>query len=76
MANPDPGKQGDGVSLEDRAARASVDVEAKRKVLEASIVERDRLLIELYDQGAGIARIAKVMHISPSRITQIVGAKG
>lgn len=62
--------------MEDRAHRASVDVEAKRRVLQAAIEHRDAMVLELYDAGAGIAKISKVMHISASRIVQIVGAKG
>lgn len=76
MSQTETGKQAVGVSLEDRAQRASIDVEAKRRVLEAAIELRDRLVLELYDAGHGIGRIARVMHISPSRITQIVSAKG
>lgn len=76
MSQTDPGKQGVGVPLEDRAERASIDVEAKRRVLQAAIELRDRLVLELWDAGLSYGRIAKVMHMSPSRITQIVGARG
>jgi DNA-directed RNA polymerase specialized sigma subunit len=65
-----------GTALEDRALRASLDVEAKRASLEASIEHRDGLVLELYDQGKPVREIARVMKLSASRVLQVVARRG
>lgn len=76
MADAGSGVQSVGVDLEERARRASVDVEAKRKVLEAAIELRDKLIVELYDHGLGVRRIAATMKMSASRVIQVVSRRG
>jgi hypothetical protein len=68
--------QGDVDGWEKRAHRAAKDVEAKRHVLEAAIVQRDRLLIEGVDRGVKLSKVGATMLLSAARIQQILAAKG
>ena len=68
--------QRDELSLEERLERASIDVEAKRRTLDASIEHRDRLVVELYDTGATVSRVRKASHLSHARIAQIIARRG
>lgn len=69
--------QADELSDQESALRrAAVDVEAKRQVYNASIELRDRLVLELYDAGVHVRRVAKVALMSYPRVLQIVARHG
>ncbi len=62
--------------LERTVRKAAVDVESKRQILDAAIEIRDRLLVELYDTGATVKRVADVALVSVVRVQQIVARAG
>lgn len=68
--------QRDETQLEEKVAKASLDVEAKRRVLEAATELRDRAVLELYETGAGVAHIGQVAKLSKARVGQIIARLG
>lgn len=77
MSNTETDIQVDGMTdLEERVRRAAIDVEAKRQVLSAATELRDRLVVQLYDSGTTVRRVAKVALVSVQRVLQIVARQG
>lgn len=76
MANADSAVQPVGSEFTTRAHRATVDVEAKRAVLEAAIEHRDAIVLEGYDRGHAVRELARMFKLSPSRVLQVVARRG
>lgn len=61
---------------EARADRAAMDLEGHRQLTRAKEELRDRLVLEGVDTGHSLTEVARVMHLSYTRVQQIVAKYG
>jgi hypothetical protein len=65
-----------GNGLEEKLAKATVDVEAKRRLYLAALEYRDQAVVDLYDAGEPIRAVCAISHLSAARVNQIVARNG